>query len=142
MKGLELFKAAFKDHHKCMIVIGGTACEDYFENQGLKFRSTSDIDIILVVELIDDEFLKYFWQFIQDGGYEVWQSEEGEKKYYRFMQPKKTDLINFVAFLKDEQPDVRGLLKAMGISADLTCIDLLSQIENVFQLNSEPVDLD
>jgi hypothetical protein len=74
-----------------MIVIGGAACEDYFDSVGLAFRATHDIDIVLLVEQIDDRFLRAFWDFIRMGDYEIDHSLEGKVRFYRFKNPKKED---------------------------------------------------
>ncbi len=46
----------------------------------------------------------------------------------------KSDLRSFVALLNDEQPEVKGLLKSMGISTTFSSTELLVQIEHVFHL--------
>lgn len=42
-----------------------------------------------------DKFKEYFgetfWQFIEDGGYEHREKSTGEKQFYRFMEPSKSD---------------------------------------------------
>ena len=63
MVGLDVFREFFKEYYNCYIAIGGSACDDYFEGQGLEFRTTDDIDIILVVEAVDDSFITHFWKF-------------------------------------------------------------------------------
>ena len=50
MVGIEVFTQHFKDFHESYIVIGGVACEDHFDEEGLDFRATKDIDLVLVVE--------------------------------------------------------------------------------------------
>ena len=88
MIGLNRFSEYFKDFTDCYIVIGGAACDDYFEREEIPFRVTDDIDMILVVEAIDDKFIAHFWDFIKAGIYK--RSEQSEKRqYYRFINPKK-----------------------------------------------------
>ena len=36
MVGIEVFTQHFKDFHESYIVIGGVACEDHFDEEGLK----------------------------------------------------------------------------------------------------------
>ena len=88
MIGLDTFSEYFKDFTDCYIVIGGAACDDYFDREGIPFRVTKDIDMILVVEAVDDKFIAHFWEFIKEGKYE--RNEQSEKRqYYRFIDPEK-----------------------------------------------------
>lgn len=87
MIGLETFAEHFKDHNDGYIVIGGAACDDHFEGQGLEFRATKDIDLILVVEALGDSFIEHFWDFVILGKYERHERAE-EKQYYRFINPE------------------------------------------------------
>lgn len=90
MKGLGKFADYFKDHTDKYIVIGGAACDDLFEEQGIAFRATKDIDLILVVEALNDSFIEQFWEFIYLGKYE--RNEITEKRqYYRFINPETED---------------------------------------------------
>lgn len=86
MIGLDRFRDFFKDFTDSYIAIGGAACDDYFEGQGLEFRTTDDIDIILVVEAVNEEFIAHFWEFILEGGYKKAENAE-DIQYYRFSDP-------------------------------------------------------
>ena len=45
------------------------------------------MDIILIVEVLSDNFVQHFWEFIKDGEYAI--AEVGDKKsFYRFIQPQ------------------------------------------------------
>jgi hypothetical protein len=55
---------------------------------GLKPGPTKDIDIILIVEALTKEFIRKFWEFINDGDYQRREKSEDERKYYRFIKPK------------------------------------------------------
>lgn len=88
MIGLKKFTDFFKNFTDSYIIIGGAACEDYFEREGIEFRATKDIDMILVVEVVDDEFIAHFWDFIKEGNYERNERSE-ERQYYRFIKPEK-----------------------------------------------------
>lgn len=90
MKGLDKFAEHFKDNADQYIVIGGAACDDLFEEQGLAFRATKDIDLVLVVEALNDSFIEHFWDFIRTGKYERNEAAE-EKQYYRFINPETED---------------------------------------------------
>ena len=68
-------------------VIGGTASTLVLEEGGLNFRATKDIDIVLHVEALTPEFIKAFWDFVEDGGYENIQQSTGKRLFYRFCKP-------------------------------------------------------
>ncbi|MCC5942260.1 MAG: hypothetical protein JJU37_12030 [Balneolaceae bacterium] len=87
MTGLDTFATHFKDYNDQYIVIGGAACDDLFKAQGLTFRATKDIDLILVVEALDNSFIELFWEFIHLGKYERNEIAE-ERQYCRFINPE------------------------------------------------------
>ncbi|HHJ53098.1 MAG TPA: hypothetical protein ENJ89_07875, partial [Caldithrix abyssi] len=67
VKGLEIFKLFFRDYAEKYILIGGAACDILFTEAGLPFRATKDLDIVLVVEALDTEFIRRFWEFVENG---------------------------------------------------------------------------
>lgn len=105
MVGIEVFRDYFKDFHECYIVIGGVACEDHFEGEEIPFRATKDIDLILVVEALNNDFIARFWEFIKDGKYQEKQIGEGERQYYRFIKPE-TENFPMQIELFSRTPDV------------------------------------
>ncbi len=68
-------------------------------------RATRDIDIILVVEALNTDFVKQFWQFINDGRYQQREKSDDEREYYRFMKPENTD-FPYQIELFSRTPDV------------------------------------
>lgn len=85
--GLDTFSEYFKEFQNSYLIIGGTACDIIIEDAGFIPRATDDIDIILIVEALTPEFVKQFWSFIKDGGYQVQQKEMDKKNCYRFNKP-------------------------------------------------------
>lgn len=85
--GMDLFSEHFKSHTEQYVLIGGGACDRYFEQRGIAFRATKDLDVILIVEALTPEFVNRFWDFIKEGEYTV--TEKGDKKqFYRFIKPQ------------------------------------------------------
>lgn len=78
IKGLDIFRQHFAQYTDRYVLIGGVAASLAMEEAGLEFRATKDIDLVLVVEAMDAEFGQHFWQFIQDGGYEI-RERSGDK---------------------------------------------------------------
>src|SRR6185312_4575532 len=91
VRGLDIFEKYFGNYPDNYIIIGGTACDMIIDDAGFTPRATKDIDIILVVEALSADFVKRFWQFIQDGNYERKEKSEDERRYYRFMKPENKD---------------------------------------------------
>lgn len=87
MKGLEKFKEYFQGYENYYVIIGGTACVLLNEEAGLDFRATRDIDMVLIVENMDENFVKHFWQFVQMGEYQNVYRGEHHKNFYRFQKP-------------------------------------------------------
>ena len=90
MRGLDIFRERFRDYQDSLVLIGGAACDDWFTRQGLRFRATKDLDIVLLLEAVNPDFIATMRQFIKDGGYEIRQrSEGGHPILYRFAKPKE-----------------------------------------------------
>lgn len=85
--GLDTFSKYFQEYQNSYLIIGGTACDIIIEEAGFIPRATDDIDIILIIEALTPEFVKQFWAFIKDGGYQVQQKEMDKKNCYRFNKP-------------------------------------------------------
>jgi hypothetical protein len=69
-------------------LIGGVACHEWLASQSLEFRATKDMDIVLVVEALDETFVKRFWEFIEAGKYKAREKATGERELYRFHKPQ------------------------------------------------------
>ncbi len=88
VRGLDIFKKYFEHYPNNYVIIGGTACDIIIDEAGFIPRATKDIDIILVVEALSKEFVKQFWQFINDGKYQQREKSNDEREYYRFIKPE------------------------------------------------------
>lgn len=115
VNGLEGFRNYFKGLEKAYLLIGGSACDQQFEEKGLSFRATKDLDIILVAEALTPEFIERFWQFIRQGEYENKEKSDGKKQYYRFTKPKNP---SFPAMLElfSRKPDIITETKDMTLT--------------------------
>ena len=91
VEGLEKLKEHFQGYEDKFIIIGGTACEVRLESRGIDYRVTTDIDMILVIEIIEKDFLELFWDFIRDGEYRVGEYEPERKNLFRFSDPSTRD---------------------------------------------------
>ena len=87
MTGIDKFREHFAGHEHQYVLIGGAACDQIFDDVGLPFRRTRDLDIVLCVEAVDAAFAGVFQGFIESGGYQARQRGSGRKEFYRFHKP-------------------------------------------------------
>lgn len=87
VKGLEVFRERFREFGTSFVLIGGTACDEWFSSLGLPFRATRDLDIVLIIEVLAPEAVTSLRTFISDGGYEIRQRTTGTPVLYRFAKP-------------------------------------------------------
>lgn len=86
--GLESFRERFREFGDCYTVIGGAACDILLSEADLAFRTTKDIDMILVLENRPGEFARTFWEYIREAGYTCgWRNSE-TVHFYRFTDPR------------------------------------------------------
>ena len=88
IRGLDLFREHFAEYRKAFVLIGGVACHEWLATQGLAFRGTKDVDMVLIVEALDDAFVKRFWEFIDAGKYKGRYKAEDGRELYRFEEPE------------------------------------------------------
>jgi len=89
--GIEEFRNYFRDYAANYVIIGRTACDIIIEEAGFTPRATKDIDIILIVEALSEDFVKKFWEFITDANYQRQEKSSDDNKYYRFINPENKD---------------------------------------------------
>ncbi|GAC1594760.1 MAG: hypothetical protein NVS3B19_17340 [Ginsengibacter sp.] len=126
VRGLDIFKKYFERYNDNYVIIGGTACDIIIGDAGFTPRATKDIDIILVVEALNTDFVKQFWQFIKDGNYEQKEKSADDRKYYRFMKPENPE-FPFQIELFSRNPDIIVLDK----DAHLTPIPVDEDLSNL-----------
>ena len=85
--GIDRFREWFRGYEEQYAIIGGTACDLLMTEDGMDFRATKDIDLVLIVEAITPDFGKRFWQFVKDAGYEHRNKSTGQPQFYRFSHP-------------------------------------------------------
>jgi hypothetical protein len=88
IRGLDLFREHFAAYRKAFVLIGGVACHEWLSMQGLEFRATKDMDMVLIVEALDAPFVERFWEFIETGKYEGRFKAENDRQLYRFEKPQ------------------------------------------------------
>ena len=86
--GMESFIHRFRDYSDCYTIIGGAACDILMTEADTDFRVTKDIDMILIMEARQQEFVKEFWEYILEGGYRFGWKNSDKVHFYRFTDPK------------------------------------------------------
>lgn len=81
--GIGMFERTFSKYKDSFIIIGGAACRATLSEGRYTPRKTKDIDMVLVLEHLDKEFIDAFWSFIRAGHYKcaTRKDKEGQKKY-------------------------------------------------------------
>ena len=87
VNGLYKFRDFFQSHTDKYVLIGGAACSIVFDEIGEDFRATKDLDVVLIVENISEDFGKAFWEFIRAANYNGIETGEAQKQFYRFKNP-------------------------------------------------------
>jgi len=126
VRGLDIFKKYFEEYPGNYVIIGGTACDIIIDEAGFEPRATKDIDIILVVEALSSDFVKQFWQFINDGRYQQREKSNDEREYYRFIKPENTDFPHQIE-LFSRTPD----LIVLEVEAHLTPIPVEDDLSSL-----------
>lgn len=106
IKGLELFRDFFKDYQEQYILIGGSATYLTLQNEGIEFRITKDLDIVIVIEALSKDFVSKFWEFIKMGRYEFIKPS-GNVNFYRFQKPVD-DKFPYMIEILSREPNILG----------------------------------
>lgn len=88
--GIDKFKEWFHGFENSYTIIGGTACDLLMNEEGLGFRGTKDIDLVLIVEALTPAFGNRFWEFVRTAGYERRNTSVGHPQFYRFSHPTQS----------------------------------------------------
>lgn len=96
VRGIESFREWFHDYEEQYVIIGGTACDLLMTEEGLGFRATKDIDLVLIVEAVNAAFGKRFWDYIIAAGYEHRNKSTGEPQFYRFSNPQSREYPSMI----------------------------------------------
>ena len=94
VRGIESFRDWFHDYKDQYVIIGGTACDLLMREEGLDFRATKDIDMVLIIEAVDSSFGKHFWEYVIAAGYQHLNKSTGGQQFYRFTNPRSHDYPN------------------------------------------------
>lgn len=136
VNGLDKFREKFGKFSDGYAIIGGTACSVIMEHEGYAFRSTKDIDAILIVDANNfKDFAKEFWEFIHEGEYKFgWKGDENAH-FYRFTEPKNGFPVQIELFSRSEKSlDIPQGIIRVPISEDISSLSAIILDEDYYNL--------
>ncbi|MGE3757811.1 MAG: hypothetical protein AB7H97_08645 [Pseudobdellovibrionaceae bacterium] len=87
--GFDHFCNYLKGLESSYVIIGGGAASILMEDEGLEFRATKDVDLVVLSR--SDELNNRILSYVKDGGYITKEATEGSPRYYRFREPTEKD---------------------------------------------------
>lgn len=91
VKGLDIFRERFRQFEGFFTLIGGAACVEWFDAEQLEFRATEDLDLVLMIEVLNQDFIAAIRTFVKEGGYQIRERSGGPTILYRFANPARED---------------------------------------------------
>lgn len=136
--GIERFKEWFRGYENHYAIIGGTACDLLMHEDGLEFRGTKDIDLVLIVEAMTPEFGSRFWEFVRSAGYEHRHRSTGQQQFYRFTKPLQRD-YPYMIELFSRKPDsiqlpTETVLTPLPVDEDISSLSAILLDDDYYQL--------
>lgn len=129
VRGIDNFREWFRGFEDHYTIIGGTACDLLMSDEGLDFRATKDLDIVLIIETIDHSFGEKFWEYIKNAGYEHRNKSNGNPQFYRFTNPRSKEYPAMIELFARKQ-DVIDLPEDAGLTP-LPISDELSSLSAI-----------
>ena len=139
VSGLVKFRESFAGFSDNFVIIGGTACDEVLSGTEMTPRATLDIDIVVIVENMTQDFALAFWNFIREGGYQPGKrkNQDGSLKYvlYSFDKgrpgfPVKIELLA----RHNEVFEKAAHIEPLPIYGDVSSLSLIILDENYYTL--------
>ena len=134
---MDIFREHFKNFTDKYVLIGGVACSEAMVDTPQEFRTTKDLDIVLLIETHDTDFVKAFWDFIEAGGYTDKKKSPDKKQFYRFTNPtNKTYPVQLELFSR--RPDILDIqenahLTPLPVDDDLSSLSAILLDDNYYE---------
>ena len=128
IQGLYKFRDFFQAYTDKYVLIGGSACSIVFDEIGEDFRATKDLDMVLIVENINEEFGRAFWDFIKAANYNGIETGVEQSQFYRFKNPEDTSYPKMIE-LFSRKPNIQLLpdahLTPVHITDDISSLSAI-----------------
>ncbi|MBN8538927.1 MAG: hypothetical protein J0L82_00970 [Deltaproteobacteria bacterium] len=69
------------------VIIGGGAASILMEDEGLEFRATKDVDLVVLGR--SEELNARILAYVKEGEYKIKEATDGSPRYYRFREPNQ-----------------------------------------------------
>ncbi len=127
--GIDSFREWFKGCEGQYAIIGGTACDILMTEVGLDFRATKDIDLVLIVEAVDVNFGKKFWEYVKQAGYEHRNRSSGVSQFYRFSHPSSNKYPSMIELFTRKIDSIQliedAILTPLPIDEDISSLSAI-----------------
>lgn len=104
VEGIDIFRERFAGFADSLTLIGGAACDEWFADQGLDFRSTKDLDIVLIAEVLGRDCVRALLEFVEEGAYGIRERAGEAPVLYRFAKPATAGFPAMLEFFS-RKPD-------------------------------------
>lgn len=85
LDGLQSFADFFSEYQDNYVIIGGTALQlIMFSQTGAVPRATHDLDLVIIIGALSENFGVKLWEYIEQAGYQSISSSVGNRNSYRF----------------------------------------------------------
>ena len=136
--GIERFREWFRGYEDHYAIIGGTACDLLMAEEGLAFRGTKDIDLVLIVEAVKPEFGKRFWEFVRNAGYVRRCKSNGQQQFYRFTDPASDEYPKEIELFSRRVDTIElpedAVLTPLPIDEEISSLSAILLDEDYYQL--------
>ena len=141
VRGIKKFQEHFSEYHDSYVIIGGAACDEWFSSQGMHFRATKDIDMIIILEAVTADFYLCFREFVKLGGYRSIQKSTGDKNYYRFTSPTKADYPVMIELFARKPMEIKlhpdQNIVPLPVDEDISSLSAILMDEGYYQVVME-----
>ena len=102
-RGIDHFLAHLKGLEDQYVVIGGGAAAILMEQEGLEFRATRDVDLVLLTNS-STELNGRITEYVNLGRFKIKERTEGAPRYYRFRDPQDATFPEMIEiFARNDQ---------------------------------------
>ena len=140
VKGILKFQEYFLDYAGKYVFIGGTACDLILGKRNMDFRVTKDLDIVLVMEALDENFVSRFVDFVTAGGYRHIKKGSGENQFYRFESPEDDSFPAMIELFSKRPDYLAGFDQKLGpihVSDDVISLSAILLDDDYYALLRE-----
>lgn len=137
VRGVKKFKEYFREYTGQYTFIGGAACDILLGDLGEDFRATKDLDMVLLIEALKDDFVNTFISFVEAGGYEHIDKGTGENQFFRFSKPKDLQFPHMIELFSKRPDYLETLMTQLGpvhISDDVMSLSAILLDDEYYEL--------